>query len=205
MLVPTKWHYSQQADCSVSIYLTSVDQFHTEIVLPVQAPGFDWRQHLNLAQLGSSPFSYRFISFGWGDRRFFIHPAYDPISIFDALLMPSAATLHIWGHSQSPPRFSAAFEVKELHLSRRDYLKLARFVNGSILRDATGKSHYIQAGFYPYSAFFEAKGNFSILRTCNIWTADALKQVHINTPMWAALAPAILPQAKGNCPSRRIQ
>ena len=48
---PTKWFYQQQADCSVPIYISNVNNFHAEIILPVNNKVFDWRQQLNL-QIG---------------------------------------------------------------------------------------------------------------------------------------------------------
>jgi uncharacterized protein (TIGR02117 family) len=202
LVIPTKWHYQPQADCTVPIYISNVNQFHAEMILPVQHSGFDWRQHLNLTQLGKHSDRYRYLSFGWGDRAFFMNAAYDPITFFDVLFLPGPTVMHVWGHTNPPLKLGAAFDVKELPISRAQYLKLAEFINNSFQRNAQGGTRYIRPGLYPESGFFEAEGTYSILRTCNTWTADALRQVDINTPLWTALAPAIMAQLRGDCPSQ---
>lgn len=200
ILVPTKWHYSPQSDCTVPIYISSVNQFHAEIIVPVRHSSFDWRQQLNLEQLGKYSDRYRYLSFGWGDRAFFMNASYDPITFFDVLFLPGPTAMHVWAHTHPPLTLGSAFEVKALHISRAQYLKLAEFINGSFQRNTKGNTRYIQPGLYPDSGFFEAEGTYSILRTCNTWTADALRKVDINTPLWTGLAPAIMAQLRGNCP-----
>jgi uncharacterized protein (TIGR02117 family) len=200
ILVPTKWHYLPQSDCTVPIYISSVNQFHAEIIVPVRHSSFDWRQQLNLEQLGKDSDRYRYLSFGWGDRAFFMNASYDPITFFDVLFLPGPTVMHVWGHANPPLTLGSAFEVKALRISRAQYLKLAEFINGSFQRNTQGNTRYIQPGLYPDSGFFEAEGTYSIVRTCNAWTADALRKVDINTPLWTGLAPAIMAQLKGNCP-----
>jgi hypothetical protein len=80
---PTKWFYSPQADCTVSIYVSNVNNFHAEIILPVNNQVFDWRKHLDLNKLGQDADRYNYLSFGWGDRQFFMNSSFDPITIFD--------------------------------------------------------------------------------------------------------------------------
>lgn len=199
ILVPTKGLYQRQVDCTVPIYVSSVNHFHAEIIVPVRHPVYDWRQHLPLNQLGPNADRYQYLSFGWGDRKFFMNASYDPITFFDVLFLPGPTVMHVWGHPSSSLQLGSGFEVKKLYLSQAEYLKLVKFMNQSFQRDSRGSTRYIRQGLYPDSGFFEAVGTYSILRTCNVWTADALRQADINTPLWAALAPAIMMQLRGNC------
>jgi uncharacterized protein (TIGR02117 family) len=196
---PTKWFYGKQTDCTVPIYISNVNNFHAEIILPVKNEVFDWRQQLNLQQLGQEADQYQYLSFGWGDRNFFMNSSFDPITIFDVLFLPGPSVMHVWGHSEPKLQLSSAFEVKQVNLSKAEYLKLTEFINNSFQRSAENQAIYIKQGLYKDSSFYEAKDNYSFLRTCNAWTAEALRTADINTPIWAALAPAVMNQINCDC------
>lgn len=198
-LTPTKWHYPPQSDCTYPIYISSVNHFHAELIVPVTTAAYDWHSHLTLTQLGSHADAYRYLSFGWGDRKFFMNGSLDPISIFDALFLLGPTTMHVWGHTEEPSQWPKDFEIKQVQLNRAQYLKLVQFINASFQRTAQGSVQYIRQGLYSDSGFYEAVGSYSIVRTCNVWTADALKQAEVNTPVWAAAAPAVMQHLHSNC------
>ncbi|WP_404784849.1 TIGR02117 family protein [Altericista sp. CCNU0014] len=198
-LLPTQWHYRAQSDCSYSIYISSVNHFHAEAIVPVTTAAFDWRSRLSLSQLGPNADKYRYLSFGWGDRQFFMNASFHPIAIFDTLFLPGPTVMHVWGHAEKPDRLPPAFEVKQIWLSRTEYLKLMQFIDASFKRDTQGNPRYIRQGLYADSGFYEAIGSYSIARTCNTWTADALRRAGVNTPVWTALAPAIMHHLRSNC------
>jgi uncharacterized protein (TIGR02117 family) len=198
-ITPTKWDYHPQSDCTYAVYVSSVNHFHAELIVPVETAVFNWRSHLSLSQLGPHPETYRYLSFGWGDRKFFINASFDPITIFDTLFLPGPSVMHVWGHRGEPTQLPPAFAVKQIWLSHAEYLKLMQYVEGSFQHSTQGFAQYIRQGLYVDSGFYEAIGSYSILRTCNIWTADALKQAQVNTPVWAALAPAVMQHLRSNC------
>ena len=196
---PTKWLYGRQADCTVPIYVSNVNNFHAEIIVPVINETYDWRQHLDLQQLGQDSAQYKYLSFGWGDRQFFMNASFDPITIFDVLFLPGPSVMHVWGHSDPKLQLGSAFELRQINLSKSQYLKLNQFIAGSFQLSAEHQTTYIRQGLYPNSGFYEAKGSYSALRTCNAWTAEALRVADVNTPVWPALAPAVMKQIKCDC------
>jgi uncharacterized protein (TIGR02117 family) len=200
--IPTKWSYSEQSDCSVTIYVSNVNNFHTEIMVPVTDRVFDWRQHLDLQQLGRSAEHYEYLSFGWGDKQFFMNAAFDPASIFDVLFIPGSSVMHVWGRSQPKLLPNSDLEIRRVNLSADRYLQLAQFINNSFDRSTNNKINYLRQGLYPDSGFYDAKDSYSILRTCNVWTAEALRIADVNTPIWAALAPAVMKQIYCDCDRR---
>jgi uncharacterized protein (TIGR02117 family) len=196
---PTKWFYNPQADCTVPIYISSVNNFHAEIIVPVGNQTFDWRQQLDLQQLGKDASQYKYLSFGWGDRQFFMNSSFDPITIFDVLFLPGSSVMHVWGHKEPKLQLGAKFDLKQVSLSKAEYLRLSQFINDSFQRSTLHQTTYLQPGFYPNSGFYEAKGSYSILRNCNAWTAEALRVADVNTPLWPALAPAVMQQINCDC------
>jgi uncharacterized protein (TIGR02117 family) len=196
---PTKWFYARQADCEFSIYISNVNNFHTEIMVPVTNRVFDWRQHLDLQQLGRSVDRSEYLSLGWGDKQFFMNTAFDPVTIFDVLFIPGPSVMHVWGRSQPKLQSDSDIQIRKVNLSASQYLKLAQFINNSFDRSASNKATYLRQGLYPDSGFYDAKGSYSAMRTCNAWTAEALRTADVNTPVWAALAPAVMKQIDCNC------
>jgi uncharacterized protein (TIGR02117 family) len=199
-LLPTKWHYHAELDCTYPIYVSSVNHFHAELVVPVTAAAFDWRSHLTLSQLGPNADTYRYLSFGWGDRKFFMNSSYDPLTLFDTLFLPGPTVMHVWGHQDLKNLHSKDVEIKQIRLNRSNYLALMNFIDAGFQHDdAHHTVYYLRQGLYPESGFYEAVGRYSILRTCNTWTAEGLRIADVNTPVWSALAPPILYQLKSDC------
>jgi uncharacterized protein (TIGR02117 family) len=196
---PTKWFYGQQSDCNFPIYVSNVNNFHAEIILPVNNKVFNWGEHLNLQQLGKDADQYQYLSFGWGDRQFFMNAAFDPVTIFDVLFLPGPSVIHVWGHPEPKLQLGTEFELKQVNLSKAEYLKLAEFINNSFQHSVDNRANYLQPGLYKNSGFYEAQGSYSILRNCNAWTAEALRVADVNTPLWPALAPAVMRQINCDC------
>ncbi len=208
---PTKWFYTQQSDCTVSIYVSNVNNFHAEIIVPVNNQVFDWRKHLDLNRLGKDADRYNYLSFGWGDRQFFMNSSFDPLTIFDVLFLPGSSVMHVWGHPEPKLKLDD-FELKQVNLSQAQYLKLTEFINDTFVRKASPVENrsaddrvtYLKQGLYSNSGFYEAKGSYSALRTCNSWTAEALRVADVNTPIWPALASAVMKQINCNCEQNQV-
>ena len=205
-LTPRHWHTSpQQADCQFRVYVSG-DQMHTNLFVPVRTDAFDWNQHLNLATIGKStigkaPADYRYLQFGWGDRIFYVEtPSWDQVSLSSAvrsLVLQNPAALFVKGHTAVPHYPNET--LKCVSLSEANYIKLMHFLEASFQTDPQGKIQRISSGQDGDSNFYEANGRYSMLRTCNSWTADGLRAADVNTPIWGALAPAVLHQLKETC------
>jgi uncharacterized protein (TIGR02117 family) len=200
-LTPRRWGNSPTPPgCGFLIYVLG-DGMHTNLWVPVQSPLFDWNQQVGA--VGRQPLStYRYLQFGWGDRRFYMEtPSWAqvrPTDALRALFAPqNAAALLLKGHT-SPPQ-AGSETVRCLRLSQEDYVALMTFLEASFQRDAQGKTLRLGSGQDGDSSFYAATGHYSILRTCNSWTADALRQANANTPLWGGLAPAVMRQLQDSC------
>jgi uncharacterized protein (TIGR02117 family) len=198
-ITPTKWYYRAQVGCTYPIYISSVQNFHAEIIVPVTTDAFDWRSHLTLTQLGPNAKNYRYLSFGWGDRAFYMDGSKDLGTVFNALFLPTPTVMQVWGHPDLKALNSKDFEVKQIRLNRKNYLALMNFIDAGFQHDAQHKVRYLRQGLYRESGFYEAVGSYSILRTCNTWTAEGLRKADVNTPVWPALASPIMAHLKTDC------
>jgi uncharacterized protein (TIGR02117 family) len=194
-LIPTKWRSSEKLGCEFEICVEDVG-IHTNIILPIKNEAFDWDKHLSLRELGKS---YRYLSFGWGDRLFYIQTPtsadFKLSNALDALLTPGPSVMYVQGITN----LSETAPIKCVKLNRQDYLSLVKYVQDSFQLDNRKQAIFAANGYNANGSFYEAKGTYSIFKTCNVWTGEALRSADLNTPLWTALAPAIMWHFKSDC------
>lgn len=201
-VTPRKWSFPANYPCEYTLYVVS-DGFHTNFFVPVQTPVFDWRQHLNLAEISPQPpEAYQYLQFGWGDRIFYIEtPAWDQVSVPNALralfYWQNDAALFVKGHTGPPTAGPDTFLC--LRLSQADYLALMQFIEHSFQTGPKGEKIRLASGQDRQSSFYAAQGSYSVLKTCNSWTADGLRAAQVNTPLWAGLATPLMRQLRNGC------
>ncbi|MEP6488491.1 TIGR02117 family protein [Microcoleus vaginatus GB2-A3] len=198
-LTPRKWGNYSQADCTISLYISN-QGIHTEIIVPVKNEYFDWNQFLPLTEIGRDATSdYKYLSFGWGDRAFMLETStsaiINPVTAFKALFLPTPSTVHVQGYRVPPQNI----ETKCMKISGANYLKIINFLKDTFQLDAAGKKIKISYGYDNSDSFYEAKRSYSILRTCNDWTAEALQKAEVNTPLWSTLSSAIMFHLNSGC------
>jgi uncharacterized protein (TIGR02117 family) len=197
---PRQWFPSTTLSCAQSPYRLYVagDSLHVNLVFPVHTTLFDWRSFLALEQIGSDPGGYyQYLKFGWGDRDFYMNtPSLADMQLsraLRALFWPDNPTaMHVQGYAHLPQE--PGVDLRCVGLSAQQYLQVVNFLQASFQMDT--HHHPIRLGnaFGPASGFYAGTGSYSILRTCNTWAAEGLNTAGVNTPLWSALAPAIMRQ-----------
>jgi uncharacterized protein (TIGR02117 family) len=115
----------------------------------------------------------RVLSFGFGDRHYL--GARNPGSGDTlAAMLPDAGAMLVTGLAASPEAAFGAANVVELHLSDAGAERAAAYVWNSFDRLASGAPKELGEGPYPGSLFYAARITYSLLHTCNAWTADVL-------------------------------
>jgi uncharacterized protein (TIGR02117 family) len=201
-LTPTKWGHYSQTDCTVSVQIYN-GGIHTEIIVPVKNEYFDWNQYLPLTEIGRDATSdYKYLSFGWGDRAFMLETptsgSINPVTGFKALIFPNPSTVQVQGYRVFPQNQ----ETKCVKISGANYLRLVIFIKNTFQLDAGGNKMKISYGYDKNDSFYEAKDSYSILRTCNDWTAEALRKAEVNTPVWSTLSSSIMFHLNSGCKCR---
>lgn len=165
----------------MDIYLIS-NEIHVGIAVPKKNEIFDWETFLP-EKIGHSDW----VEFGWGDRRFYFEmPTWEQFSLelaADALFIPDPAVMHVEHLLYSP-------DVKEEHIrkisvSKETYQKLiTELKSWFVLKN--GEPILIKGkGYGPNDFFYEAKGSYSLVKTCNQWTADVLREAGLKHPLWS--------------------
>jgi uncharacterized protein (TIGR02117 family) len=141
-----------------------------------------------------------FIEVGWGERDFYMAPAATSGMALRAALLPSASVLHVTAFDGPVERYFAPSEVVEINLSHRGLEKLAAFIGDAYATDEAGAAIRLGPGLYPRSQFYLSRERYYALKTCNTWTARALRAAGCPvTPFWALTAGNVIYQATAFC------
>ncbi len=144
-----------------------------------------------------------FVEVGWGERDFYMAPAGTSGMALKAVLLPSSSVLHVAGLSGPVERYFAAGEIVELRLSAPGFARLAAFVGDAYAKDEAGAVIRLGPGQYPRSRFYLSRETYHALKTCNTWTAKALRAAGCPiTPLYALTASNVMYQAAAFCGGR---
>lgn len=208
-LTPQSWSVFLPQDCSQAQFRVYVagEAMHVNLVLPVRDSVTDWSQYLDLNQLGrKAGQNYRYLKFGWGDRGFYMEtPSWSDVRLSNALralFWPGNPTvLYVQGYDTLPQE--AGVELRCMTLTAENYQRLVQALQASFQLQA-GRPLRLKDGYGETSGFYAATGYYSVLRTCNTWAADILRAGGINTPVWSALASAVMLHARNGCPCASV-
>lgn len=183
--VPVNVEWREPAD-GVTIYLAS-NGVHTGIVLPVAAAGIDWRGRVRASDLADPGLAGQWLLFGWGDRDFYLNtPTWADVRFGTAVsaLIGSGQTLVHVDHFDD---FYADADMRPLRLTSEEYARLAEFIENSF-----AESGDVIPGYAARDVFYAGRGRYSALRTCNVWTGNALKAAGVRTAVWSPFSGGIM-------------
>ncbi|WP_244142174.1 TIGR02117 family protein [aff. Roholtiella sp. LEGE 12411] len=198
-LIPRKWSDYSQQRCNLNICVSNTG-IHSNIIVPIKNNVFNWSENILLDGIGIDTISnYTYLSFGWGDRDFYMStPSLRDINLsttLKALFLPTSSVMDVKGY-QSIPNY---LEVKCIKISQIDYLRLMEFIQATFQVDAKGRKIRLGDGHTTNAGFYAANGSYSVLRTCNSWTGEGLRKANVNTPLWDGLSFAIMWHLRSSC------
>ena len=194
--IPVNSHFKETPN-GVEIFISS-NGVHTNFVLPAQSEVMDWTAYLPYNHFEAVDSSFKYISFGWGDKGFYINtPTWADLTFetaFKAIFFLGNGAMHIDYHKYKPGEKDLC---KRLMISEMEYLELTDFIKSSFKTDNSGKFIPINhPGYSQYDCFYEAKGTFSFLKTCNVWVGKGLKQAGVKTVFWTPFDFSVLNSLK---------
>ena len=152
---------------------------HTGLVLPKVAAGVDWRGVAPAADLRDARYGrFPYLAIGWGEHGFYLGtPNWSdlrPGVVLGAVFGSDATLLHV-EHIARPIDGPAARRVV---LRPEEYRRLAAFVRTAL------KSRRHWPGYADDDVFYEARGRYSAIATCNAWTGAALRAAGVRVGRW---------------------
>lgn len=171
----------------VRIYVES-NGVHTGIVVPKVAAGVDWQPLVRSEHLADPRYGgYDWLSFGWGDRAFYLEtPTWGDVSPA-TLLAAARGSDRTLVHVDHLPEPRPGVDVRAITLRPEEYRRLAAFIRASF---AERPRHY--HGYGPYDAFYDAQGRYSFRRTCNAWTGEGLRHAGVRVGRWTPFPVTVL-------------
>lgn len=167
----------------IYIYTNGV---HTDIVMPVKNDIHDWSSKIPFSDTKSGKTDYQFVGIGWGDKGFYLDtPTWADLKFstaFKAAFWMSESAMHCSFYRS----MTEADDCKKIMISRSQYRKLIDFVDAKFDKDDLGNYILIptNAVYGDNDAFYDAKGRYSFLNTCNTWANDALKAAGQKAAFW---------------------
>lgn len=154
--------------------------WHTDVGLPaaeIAGP---------LATLERSFPGVRFLTFGFGERRFLLSRRATLGGMLRALL-PSRSALLMTALRATPEAAFGRQHVVALHVSRTGLQRIEARVWQELEHSPDGAPVLLAAGPYPGSAYYAARSTYDAFMTCNTWTAAVLRSGGLPMPDVAVL------------------
>ena len=179
----------------VQIFIKS-NGVHTDIVVPVKNRQIDWSKEIKFAETRSNDTTQSLLGIGWGDKGFYLEtPTWADLKFktaFKAASGLSSTAIHATFYHSLAENESC----KRILISSAQYSRLIDYILGSLQKDSAG--HVIpihtNANYGNSDAFYEAKGAYSLFKTCNTWANTGLKASGQKACLWTAFDKGIFRQ-----------
>lgn len=158
---------------------------HTDIVLPARDGLVDWTAVFpDAVPVAFVPNLH--VAFGWGDLTFYREtPSWADLrfsTAMAALFGGGPSALHV-AYVLDPAGVPGC---TRLALDRAGRQALIETIRGTAALGPDGRGVLMApAGTGTYEAFYAAHGTYRPWRTCNVWTAEALRAAGAPTALWA--------------------
>jgi len=137
-----------------------------------------------------------YLVIGWGEQDYYPASNKGVWMTLKAGLYPTGSVLNVVGFTGAVARRYLISEIVKLHPSRTAFENLCLFIDNSYRRNGT-RTAAIAIHDYPDSKFYPARGTFHLFRTCNAWTASALRAAGCPIGRFSALfSSTLLSQAQ---------
>lgn len=120
-----------------------------------------------------------YLEVGWGDRAYYQAPDPSVWLGLRALLWRTPGVLHIAAFNGPVERAFAAAEIVELRIAPPGFARLIAAIAASHELDRSGRPIALGPGLYGTSRFYASREAFHLFKTCNVWTANVLREAGV--------------------------
>lgn len=169
----------------IEIWLHS-NGVHVDVVVPAQNDTFDWYAVVAPSHTRSGSTDFSWLAFGWGDRGFYLNtPEWKDLrfsTAFKATLGLGKSAMHTTYHAQ----MTVSERTHRFMISRANYLTLCTFLKSGFetTEDGAFQPIGLHARYGQHDAFYAGNGRYSLFKTCNSWTNNALKSAGLPHCLW---------------------
>lgn len=116
-----------------------------------------------------------YLEVGWGQREFYQTRDPSLLQALGAALWPAPSILHLVGFNGPVAARFPHSQIMALQLDAAAMTRVAQYISDAYERNAAGGIIRMGQGLYGDSRFFAGREKFHLFRTCNVWTARALR------------------------------
>ena len=154
----------------VSVYLVAHDKHSGIAVRRADIPAGLWPEIRDFPQAD-------YLEVGWGEREYYFGRDQGFTGAMRAAFgTNNSSVLHVAGVRGSLTKSFPASEIIEVTLSRDGFERLVRYIHDAYDRKGASVVAPLGPGLYGDSRFYPARQFFSLSRTCNVWTAQGLRE-----------------------------
>jgi uncharacterized protein (TIGR02117 family) len=153
--------------------------WHTSLIVPAAS------LNRRMPELGKSFGTPAYYEIGWGDSGFYQARTASAGLALRAAFASSGSVVHVSTIPISPYRTFPKSHIATLRLSPHQLDNMGRFLSASMARDARGGLISPGRGIYGDSRFYQGTGRYSLLNTCNNWTARGLLSAGVEISPWS--------------------
>ncbi len=174
---------TEVANIPIYIFTNGV---HTDIVMPIKNEEMDWSKKIPFENTVSKKSDFNYVGIGWGDKGFYLDtPTWAELKVstaFYAAFWLGESAMHTTFYES----MTEGDDCKKIMLTPKQYADLIEFIDSKFDKNTQGQNILIptDAVYSENDAFYEAKGSYSFLYTCNTWTNNALKAAGQKAALW---------------------
>jgi uncharacterized protein (TIGR02117 family) len=156
-------------DPGVPVYLVAHDKHSGIAVLRSDIPAGLWPEIRDFPQAD-------YLEVGWGEREYYYGRDQGFTGAMRAAFgSNNPSVLHVAGVRGSLAKSFPASEIIEVKLSPDGFERLVRYIHDAFDRKGAAVVAPLGPGLYGDSRFYPGWETFSLMRTCNVWTARGLR------------------------------
>lgn len=183
---------------AIPVYVLS-NGVHADLVVPVRTAVHDWSAIVPASDAADPRAAAApWLALGWGQRDFYLR-----VQRWENLT-PGIALRAVSGGGGTVLHATRLFAIGEgpdcarLDLTEEQYRALVGRLLANGVRDASGRLVRVEgaAGYGATDAFYEARGRYTPLFTCNTWANEALRRAGAPCCLWTPFPGPILRHAR---------
>lgn len=191
MHIPVNRDQMENKSDSTTIFITS-NEVHTDIVVPLRNEEKDWSIFVDPRSTKTGKSTYNYVSFGWGDKGFYLQAkTWADLKLSTAI----KAALGLGGSALHVCYYNEMLESdnnRKIVISKATYLQLVKNIEESFVLVNKQTVPIRGVAYWENDCFYEAKGKYSLFRTCNTWTNALLKRSGLKACLWTPFKKGVL-------------
>jgi len=189
---PVNRHFAESAaETPGTVEIIVADNgVHTSIAVPLRNADMDWTRIFPPSETANPWRPYTHVAISWGERAVFLDtPTWGDLSALTVLRVMSVGGDALY-HAEHWVRPAPSPQFRPVRISRAQYRALVR----ALLRDLPERTpdRAVYPGYTDQDVFYDARGTYTVYKTCNEWTGETLRMAGIEMGAWTPFAGSVM-------------